>query len=335
MSLSRFARPRSLLWCSLAVITGCTGSPAPAPDAAPPPTSPAGSFEATSAFDLRPPAAAAPVFATLTAASDGPDDPTRFVVDHMIASLPAGTVKDLATAAAPYLAAYLHARLAELAPRLAPGLAALAGGLTRIAGHIETREAWQVDRGGGGVRTITGVQLALNGTTASVRLADHGLADVAVGVRVGLEPAGRVTIAGHVHRWPYGALLRIGLHRVVAPSVEPGARDLASALAGLVDCDRLGAVIASRVGLGGSGLFRAACRAAMTAIASELDARIAAIDDASVAFDVVGSADAVDDDRDGQIDQLRAGRWTGAIVAGADRAALDAGTFTASQAPRP
>lgn len=333
MSPSRLARPSSLALCSLAVIASCAGSSPPPPDAAPaPPTSPAGSFAVTSTFDLRPPAAAAPVFATLTAASDGPDDPTRFVVDHLVASLPAGTVKELATAAAPYLAAYLNARLADLAPRLAPGLAALAGGLTRIAGHLETREAWQLDRTGAGVRTITGVQFALGGATTAVRLADHGLADLAVGVRVALDPAGRVTIAGHDHRVPYGALLRIGLDRVVVPSVEPGARDLASALAALVDCERLAAAIAVRIGLGAPTIYRAACRAALTAIASELDARIAAIDATPLALEVAGSADAFDDDGDGRIDQLRAGRWIGAVVAGADRAPLDAGTFTASAA---
>src|SRR5439155_2975448 len=84
---------------AIAVIAGCGPPPAPPPDAAPPstiPTSPAGEFAVTSRFDIRVPAAAAPLLATLTAATDGPDDPARYVVDRMVATLPDGPIRALA-----------------------------------------------------------------------------------------------------------------------------------------------------------------------------------------------------------------------------------------------
>jgi len=76
----------------VATLAGC-GPQQVAPDAPPPstvPASPAGAFAIASWFDVRVPPAAGPVLATLTAATDGPDDPSRYLVDRMIATLPDG-----------------------------------------------------------------------------------------------------------------------------------------------------------------------------------------------------------------------------------------------------
>ena len=334
MSIPR-VRTCSPILCSLAVAAGCASAAPPAPDAAPSPfpTSPAGTFALSSQLELRPPSAAAPVLAVLRSATDGPDDPTRFLVDRMIACLPDGTVKSLATQVAPYLAAYLNARLADTAPRLVPGLAALAGGLDRLATHLETVESLRIDRDGVAVRTITGVRFALGGAVVAARFADTGLPDITATARVSLDATGRLAIADHVHRLPYGAVLRLGLERAVVPSIEPAARDLASALAAVVECDRVGAVLAERVGLGAPAIYRAACRAATTAIAGELAARLAEIDEAALALEVIGVADAIDLDGDGAMDEVRAGRWSGAVVATGAREPIDAGAFMAARAP--
>jgi hypothetical protein len=113
----------------------------------------------------------------------------------------------------------------------------------------------------------------------------------------------------------------------VVPSVEPTAQDLPAALAALVDCDAIGAVVADRVGIGTPTLYRTACRTAMTAMASELDARIAAIGELSLT--VAGAADAIDLDNDGTIDELHDGGWTatGSVTA------FRAGSFTGHEAP--
>ncbi|HEY0989002.1 MAG TPA: hypothetical protein VGD80_18165 [Kofleriaceae bacterium] len=323
---------------SLAVVASCSGSPpAIAPDAAPPPstipTSPAGVFALAGRFDVQVPAPAAPVIAALTAATDGPDDPARYLVDRMIATLPDGPVKTLAARVAPYVAAYLNARLADVAPRFVPGIDAMAAGLSRIASHLGTIETLRIDAGGAAVRTITGARFELGAAPIAVAFADAGLPDITVGLRVALDATGHLKLSQHAHPLPYGALLQLGLDRAVVISVEPTARDVASALGKLVDCERIGGLVADRVGLGSASLYAVACRAGMTAIASEIEAQIAAIDDSALGLEVTGTAIGFDSDGDGTMDELRSGSWTGSLYAAAARAPIATATFTGRKAP--
>ncbi|HEX2691210.1 MAG TPA: hypothetical protein VHN14_31575, partial [Kofleriaceae bacterium] len=321
---------------ALAMPAGC-GSPSSAlaaPDAPPPstiPTSPAGVFAITSSLDLPVPDVAMPVITTLRAATDGPDDPSRYLVDRMIATLPDGTVKTIAAQAAPYVAAYLNQRLNEIAPRFVPGIQAIADGLARIAGHLGTAEILQIDGSGAAIRTITGVRFELGAAPITVQFAEAGLADIAAGTHIVLDATGHVTIDDHAHGLPYGALLRLGLTRAVVPSVFATARDLAGALDALVDCDRLGALVAGWIGLGSPELYNAACRASMTVIASELDAHLAAIDDIALSLELGGTASGVDLDGDGTMDELRAGIWSGWLHGPASREPIAAASFTASK----
>jgi len=334
MSSLQIARRHALVSFAFVGLIAC-GDSLPAPDAAPPstvPISPAGVFAVTSTLDLRLPPAAAPAIATLTAATDGPDDPTRYLIDRMIGSLPDGSVKAIATVAAPYIAAYINARLVEIAPRFVAGIEGIATGISRIATHLGTLETLQVGDDGTGVRTITAVRFEVGGAKTVVPLADAGLADITAAVRVTLDATGRFAISEHAHDLPYGAILRLGLVRAVIPSVEPAAHDLAGALARLLDCDRLAAVVADGIGLGSAALYAHACRATMTAIASEIEGRIAAIDGAALGIEVAGSASAFDDNGDGRADELRAGRWTGAVYTGPDRELINAASFSGAAA---
>jgi hypothetical protein len=327
------ARRDVLVSLAFAGTVAC-GGPSPVPDAAPPvPSSPAGVFALTSTFDLRLPPPAEPAMATLIAATDGPDDPSRYVIDRMIATLPDGSPKTIAMVAAPYVAAYVNARLVEIAPRFVSGLGGIATGLARIATHFGTLESLQIDAGGTGVRTISGVRFEVAGAVKVVHLADAGLADISAAVRAVLDATGQLAISEHSHGLPYGAILRLGLDRAVVPSVVPTAHDLAEALAVLMDCDRLGAVVAERIGLGSAGLYGTACHAAMTAIASDLDEQLAAIDRISLGLEVAGTGHAIDHDGDGLIDEIAAGRWTGAVYSGpaaSDRELIDAASFSGS-----
>jgi len=338
MSSSHHVRCRSVLLIVLALLASCSpASPvSPAPDAAPLPTvpaSPAGRFTVASTFDIDVPPPADPLLATLTATTDGPDDPTRYLLDRMIATLPDGTVKTIAIHAAPYVAGYLNERLADIAPRFVAGIHAIAQGLSRIATHAVTIETLQIDDSGAAIRTITGARFEIGTTATTIRFADSGLADIVVGTHVFLDLTGHITIGDHAHNLPYGALLRLGLDRAVIPGVEPAARDLATALGALVDCDALGALVAGHIGLGSAALYRTACQAGMAAIASEIYARIAAIDDTPLAIEVTGSADGVDLDGDGTMDELRAGRWSGSLGSAASRVPIDAARFIGAKAP--
>jgi hypothetical protein len=326
-----------LVELALAASCGPEGSaPDATPDATPPstiPARPAGRFALTSTLDLPVPPAADLVIAGLVAATDGPDDPSRYIVDRMIATLPDGTLKTIAASAAPYAAAYLNERLIDIAPRFVAGIDAIAGGLSRIATHAGTIETLQIDDDGAAIRTITAARFQVGAAPTTVGFADAGLADIVVGTHVVLDPTGHVTLGDHTHGWPYGALLRLGLDRAVIASIEPTARDLATALGTLVDCDRLGTLIADYIGFGSATLYSTACRAGMTVIASEIYARIAAIDDMLLALEVAGSADGIDLDGDGTMDELRAGRWSGSFQAAGSREPIDAASFSGTKAP--
>jgi hypothetical protein len=315
-----------------AISAGCgVEPPYPPPPISTVPTSPAGSFAVTSAIEFGAPPAAAAVITALTAASDGPDDPARFVLDRMIASLPDGPVRTAAQGAAPYLAAYLEDRLDDLAPALAPGLAAIAGGLGRIAGRFDTRETLQIDATGRAVRTITGVSFTPGATAIAVDFADAGLTDIAIELGAALD-GGRITLGEHGHALPWGKLLQLGLDRAVLVGVVPGARDLGQALAQLIDCDRLGGAIA--VALAGSPApYRAACRAGVIAIAAEIETQIAAIDEAPLAIEFAGVAEGIDLNGDGTMDELRTGRWSGTLSVAGSRAPITAASFTGKKTP--
>jgi hypothetical protein len=331
MSCIALARCHALISIALAGVVACGGSSPSVPDAPPPrstvPVSPVGTFAVTSTFDLHVPSAAEPALAALLAATDGPDDPARYLVDRLIEALPDGSVKKIAAAAAPYVAAYVNARLVEIAPRFVEGIDGLATGLSRIATHLGTVETLRIDPGGTGIRTIKAVRFEVGGAVKVVSLAEAGLPDLAAGVRVTLDAAGNLGISEHEHALPYGAILRLGLDRAVAPKVEPTAGSLAGALGVLLDCDRLGTVIADRVGFGTPGVYGRACRAAMTAVASEVDDRLIAIDRTPLGIEVAGAASGFDGDGDGVMDEIRSGRWTGAVYAGSMREPIDAASF--------
>jgi hypothetical protein len=319
---------------SFILVVACGGSP-PAPDAPPStiPISPAGTFAVTSAIDIAIPDAAAPVIASLVDATDSPDDPAHYLLDRLIATLPDGTVKDLADSAVPYVAAYVNARLDDIAPQLVPGINALSTGLERIATHLGTTETLQIAAGGAAVRTITGVRFDFGGRSVAVELAEAGLPAIAIDLPVTLDAAGDLTLGQHVHPLPYGALIQLGLDRAVVTSVVPGAHDLADALAALVDCDQLADAIADRVGLGSAAPYRVACRSAMIAIASDVYDGLAAIDDTGLGLEVTGSGIGFDRDGDGTMDELHQGRWTGAVTSGTARVPIAAASFTGTSAP--
>ena len=334
-SLASLASLVAVISPGLALTAGC-GPSTPAPDAAPIstiPTSPAGRFAITSTFDVAVPAAADPVIDALTAATDGPDDPTRYLLDRMIQTLPEGTVKTIASQAAPFVAAYLNGRLGEVAPGFVAGIDTMAGGLSRIAGRFSTTETLVIDGDGAAIRTITGVRFDVTAAPVTVGFAEVGLADITVGTHVALDGAGRLAIGDHACSLPYGAVLRIGLDHAVIPVVEPTVRDLSSALGLLVDCSRLGMLVADRIGLGSSALYGTACRTAMTAVAGELYARLAAIDDTPLALELTGTADGVDLDGDGTMDELRAGMWSGSLHSGSAREPIAAARFAGTRSP--
>jgi hypothetical protein len=327
----------------VAFASGCAdGTGSSPPDAAPPvPIDPTGRFAVTSSYALAAtPPVAADVLGELVAATDGPDDPSRFLIDRMIERLPDGSTKTYAAAIAPYVAAYVNQRVASVAPHFVDGSRALSAGMTRVAQRFGTTELIDIgdagptveisgsqgagSQAGGHVhvttsrylaRTIVGLRFDLHAgrDVADVRFAPLGLPDIERKTLVTLD-GDRLAVVGHTTPLPYTTLLRLGLDFAVIPEVVPGAHDLAQALVTLVDCDQLGAIVSDYVGLGSPTFYAAGCHVALTSLAARIYDRIAAIDAAVLPLELVGAARAVDTDGDGPMDAISAGTWTGDLA---------------------
>ncbi len=280
-----------------------------APDAAavPVPIDPAGSFALRSSIALAAlPTAMTQVLGDLTAATDGPDDPSRYLIDLVIDRLPDGQIKTFATSLAPYVASYVTLRIASAAPCFSPGVRMLVDGLARTAQRIATIEHIEIDRAGRMERTIEGLRF----DTVDVHLADVGLPDVTVSTNVHVAGEG-IVIGAHSAAIAYGELVRLGFDRAVVPSVVTAARDLAGALNGLVDCSKLGELIAEAIGIGSASLYGGACTVGLTTAAAEIYAQLPALGAPPLTLTVAGTARAIDHEGDGRMDAFEDGRWIG------------------------
>jgi hypothetical protein len=294
------------------------------PDASMIPKSPEGAFAVTGQLDLvvLPPPAEA-ILDELRAATDGPDDPARYLVDRVIAGLPDGQVKAIATGLAPFIAPYVEQKLDELAPHFAPGLRQLATGLGTVAHHFGTVETMDIGANGATQRTILGFAVG----AATIGLRSEGEADVVASTTCKLDRNGDLAFGEHRITLAYGKLLRLGFDRAVIPSVDPDTTDLSRALADLVDCKQLGALFAERVGLGGAGIFEVACVGGMSSLALEVYDRMAEIDRTPFELDMRGTANAIDHDSDGTMDVITGGTWTGTTRYGSTTGSLGPAPF--------
>ena len=285
------------------------------PDSSPPPVLVVdGIFDAHSRFTLTaPPVEAGAMLTALASATDGGDDPSRYLVDLVVAQLPEGTARDVAEFLAPSIAAYVQLKVDAVAPRFVPGVRALAAGLSRLSTDLAFHEMLEVTEGGATVRrTLTALDVG-------GQIVD--LAPVTARARATLTPAGtgapndhRLVVDAHAIRLEYGELLRRGFDEAIVPSVVPDALHLGQALAALVDCPRLGGLVAEHIGLGSPSLYSHACVLGLAAAAAELDAHMPR--DLAVTLTVEGAARAVDSDRDGDVDTLHGGSWVGEDVRG-------------------
>jgi hypothetical protein len=306
--------------CLPLALAACGDSPPEAhPDAAAPeveiPISPAGRYIVTSTFSLAaaPPNAAA-VLDELNGAVDGPDDPSRYLIDLMIARLPEGNVRTFATVLAPYVAAYVNARVTAVAPHFVTGARELSTGLAHVAHQFGTRESFDIASDGALRWTTSALHFdaAANTSSVTIALADVGLAEMAAQSQASIA-GDRMSIGRATFALPYTTMLRLGFDRAVIPHVTPGAHDLAGSLQKLVDCAALGVLVEQFLGVGSPDFYASGCRHGLTALASRIYERMAAIAPESLALELTGTARAVDNDHDGTLDAIADGAWSGTL----------------------
>jgi hypothetical protein len=310
-SLVVFARRRApALLAALvlaAAMLGCASADAvpESPDGAPIAVSPVGRYDIVTSYSFAaPPPDAAAVLAELQDATDGPDDPARYLVDKLVARLPDPEMQEIAALLAPYLAAYLQTRLSAFAPALTPAIRDMTARLTDISRRMETVETMTIATDGTARRDV--YALRFGPAVVDFTQIDPVLA------RASLS-GDQLSIDMHSLRMPYGAMLRAGFDHAVLPVVVPGAYDLANALGKLVDCNRFGSLVAEWMGVGSPELYARACNASLTLVAANIYSKVSVLDDDPFVIEVMGVAHGADVNGDGAMDRVEEGRWIGAF----------------------
>lgn len=323
----------ALSFTLLASVACTTTTSVVVPDAGAVPKTATGSFDISSELELGAPipGTAQVVLSELASATDGPDDPARYLVDHLIDAMPPGTAQTAAREVAPLVAAYLETKLDEFAPRFAPGVTALAQGLASAATRLGTTETVRIAPDGTASRVITGMRFDAGRGPVEVELATAGVPDLVAPLSVTLDRRGDLAFGDHVLDLPYGQLMRVALDRVVVPNVVHGATNLGQAFEALVDCNQLGQLVADKLGLDVPGAFATACKIGLTAAAAELEAHLGALDHAPLELHMTGTAVGYDRDGDHALDVIDDGVWTGSVSYDGATAALGAGSFRGSR----
>src|SRR5674476_182079 len=110
------------------------------------------------------------------------------------------------------------------------------------------------------------------------------------GVGVTLSSTGQFGIADHKVPMSYGKILKIGLDGVLIPMIDPAATNLGQLLAGLVDCNQVGTLVASQIGGFGAGAITTACNLGLVAGAGVSYSKIDSIDGSALEFGLTGTA---------------------------------------------
>jgi hypothetical protein len=288
------------------------------------PISLAGRYAIRSELDLsmRLPAEPGDLIRVVIDATDDPDDPARFLVDHALAALPPSAFADALRDAEPIVIAYVEERIATTAPLFAARLRAFGAALDRATRGFATIEELDVLPSGIASHAIRGVRVS----GVELLFRDHAVPDGTPGeATIALDALDRATIGSHRVAVPYGRTLRLMIERGIVPSIDPAATSVFELLRDSVDCPALGATLASALSLDDGGLFGAACTSGLVDVARAFDARLDAVADVPLAFDLQGSATALVVGR--ETSAFEAGAWTGAVGEIGMEAPLGAATF--------
>ena len=292
-----------------------------------------GKFAVHSTFDLATnmPGTAGTVVNTIIAATDGSDDPTRWILDQLIAQLPNGTVKSVLTTGEGFVAGYLNDRLLDLAPDFLSTMVQVSRDLGDVGKHFGLKETLELAHAGDSymaVHTITGAHFKLGDQEGDYALSNYQLPNVVVSnIAVTMDQTGQLTIAAHDVSLAYGQLLRLGLDAAIIPALDASAHNLGELLANKVKCQAIGSAIADAIGIGSASLFKSACINGLNAVASFVYTKISSIDGTALKFGLTGNARAMDKNNDRRIDAIQTGSWSGTLSYGATPTPLLPATF--------
>lgn len=306
-----------------------TTNPPPPPEE-PVPLTPEGTFAVQSDFDVATnmPGTAGTVVNYFINATDDPDDPTKFIVEQVISALPNGSIKNTLTNAVPFVAGYLNDRLLEVAPTFVTKIVDLGDAFGQVGRHFGTIENLTITAQGAATKTVQGLHFNVDNVDLDFMFKDYGIAEVTVeNLAVTLEPTGKLNFSEHKVPMKYGALLKLALDQAIIPMIDPSVTDLEGLLKTMVNCQAVGAYIYEAIDLGSASTFESACNAGLKAGSQAFYRALDNIDTAALEFNLAGSARGIDRNRDGKMDDIQTGVWTGEVMYSGSPAPLTTAKF--------
>ena len=269
-------------------------------------------------------------------ATDGPNDPTQWLMDLIVAQMPSGTIKSLLQAGEPLVVGYLNQQVLSWAPDFVDTFLRIGNDFGDMAKHTGLNSNLGVTKASGGgytsVHTVTGAHFVVEGTASDFTFTDYGVQNVVVpNVAVTCDQGGNLTIAEQQVPLSYGTVLHMGLDGAVIPLVDPNAADLQTLLADKIDCGQVGQYIADEIGFGDPSLYAGACTAGLNAGASFIYSKIDGIDSSVLLFDMTGAAKATSSSGNGKVDTIAGGAWSGTLSYAGTPAPLSTATFTGTR----
>ncbi len=311
-------------------MTGDDDTNPPPPDSQPVPLTPEGRFSVQSDFDLATnlPGTAGTVVNYFIQATDDPDDPTRFIVEKLVAALPNGSIKNTLNGAIPFVAGYLNDRLLQVAPDFVGKIVEVGDAFGQVAHHFGTIEVLDIQANGAAVKTVQGLHFKVDNVDLDFNFKDYGMQDVKVdGLTVQLEPSGKLNFSQHKVGLKYGQILKLALDQAIIPMIDPSAQNLGDLLKNLVNCQAVGTYVYQAVGIGSASTFESACNAGLAAAGPALYNQLDNIDGSALEFGLAGTARGIDKNKDGKMDDIATGTWTGELKYAGTPAPLAAAKF--------
>ncbi len=282
----------------------------------PVPTTPEGRFAMQSEFDLATnmPGTPGQVVNYFINATDDPDDPTKFLVDELIKAMPDGSVKTKAQQYAPFITGYLNDRLLQVAPNFLTKLRAVGNSFGQVAKHFGTLETLEINAAGGATKVVNGVHFTVDNVPLDFLFADYAMQNIQVdGLQVSLEKTGKLTISEHKVGLKYGAMMKLALDKAIIPMIDPSASNLGDIMKSVVNCQAVGQYVYEAIDIGSPSTFQSACTAGLTAASAALYNKMSMIDGVALELGLAGTARGIDRNRDGKMDDIQTGLWTGAL----------------------
>ena len=306
--------------------------------AEPAPATAEGKFTLHSKFDLATnlPGKVGTVVNVIISATDDSNDPVKFIYEKVIDGLSEGPVKNALRGAGPLVTGYLNDRLLAIAPNFVTRMITLGNRFGDIAKNFGTTSELVITKTADGymsTHTTTGVEFKLTDASGTTELqfpfADYRMPSIRVeNVPVALEASGKLTIQPHAVSVSFGQVLRIGIDDMIIPMIDSEAQNLGELFQNLIDCRQVGIAVFDALRLGSAGAFEAACRTGLGAGATFVYQKVAEIDSSALQLDITGVAKAIDRNRDGKMDDLQRGAWTGTVKYATAPAALGTATFS-------